>query len=172
MDLVLVWHGIGQRLAEEWKSMDFTLAVSSLRTLAHKRQAKASLSDVGGGGMPALSKGHRVQFIPVLWRATLQDFEPPATDDAAAEEHLNNRFDIDEILSSDTIPLVRQLISGVLFDIPLHLSQHREEILSRVIRKTNRVWRLFAQRNDQFLAHGGRTSLIAHSLGAALAVDM
>lgn len=175
IEVVLVWHGIGQKLAEEWKSLDFTLAVSSLRALAHKRQAHAPPVDVGGGGMPALSKGRRVQFIPVLWRATLQDledFDPPNTDkEASPEEHLGNRFSIDDIFS-DTIPLIRQLISGILFDIPLYLSHHREEILSRVVKESNRVWRLFAQRNENFLANGGRTSLIAHSLGAALAVDM
>lgn len=172
IELVLVWHGIGQKLAEEWKSLDFTLAVSSLRALAHKRQGSAPPSDVGGGGLPALSKGRRVQFLPVLWRATLQDFEPPTLDEnAKPEEHLDNHFSIDDIFS-DTIPLIRQLISGILFDIPLYLSQHREEILSRVIKESNRVWKLFSQRNERFVQNGGRTSLIAHSLGAALAVDM
>lgn len=172
IELVLIWHGIGQKLAEEWKSLDFTLAVSSLRALAHKRRSMAAPSDVGGGGMAALSRGRRVQFIPVLWRATLNDFEPTASDEEAKkEEHLNNKFSIDDIFS-DTIPLIKQLISGILFDIPLYLSQHREEILSRVIKESNRVYRLFLQRNEKFLTNGGRTSLLAHSLGAALAVDV
>jgi hypothetical protein len=152
--------------------MDFTLAVSSLRTLAHKKQAAGAPLDVGGEGMKALSKGKRIQFIPILWRATLTDFQPPTTDtDAKPEEHLDNRFSIDDIFS-DTIPLIRQLISGILFDIPLYLSQHRDEILARVVKESNRVWRLFTQRNPNFLANGGQTSIIAHSLGAALAVDM
>jgi hypothetical protein len=159
-------------LAEDWKSLDFTLAVSSLRVLAHKRQMAPSPTDVGGGGMPALSKGRRIQVLPVLWRATLNDFEPPHADgDVNPDEHLTNHFSIDDIFS-DTIPLIKQLISGILFDIPLYLSQHREEILSRVVKEMNRVYRLFLQRNEKFLVNGGQTSLIAHSLGAALAVDM
>jgi hypothetical protein len=94
-DLCIVWHGIGQKLAEadEWRSLDFTLAVTSLRVLAQKRQASAPPSDVGGGGFPVLGEGRRVQFLPVLWRATLQDFEPPASDEQVnPEEHLTNQF--------------------------------------------------------------------------------
>lgn len=174
LELIMVIHGIGQKLAEadNWKSLEFSLAVSSLRVLLHKRQNSAAPSDVGGGGIPELSKGKRVQIIPVLWRATLQDFEPPRPDEQVnPEEHLTNHFSIDDIFS-DTIPLIKQLISGILFDIPLYLSQHKEEILNRVVREMNRVYRLFIQRNEKFLANGGQTSLIAHSLGAALAVDM
>lgn len=172
IELVLVWHGIGQKLADEWKSLDFALAVSSLRSLVHKRASGAPPTDVGGGGIPALAEGRRVQFLPVMWRATLEDFEPPPLDsEHDTEEHLNNRFSLEDIFA-DSIPLIRQLISGILLDIPLYLSQHKEEILRRVIRESNRIYRLFCQRNPNFLEQGGRTSLIAHSLGAALATDM
>lgn len=172
LDLVLVWHGIGQKIAEEWKSLDFTLAVTNLRNLTRKRAGLAPPSDVGGKGLSELTKGRRVQMLPVMWRATLEDFEPTARDgDAHPDEHLDNNFTIDDIFS-DTMPIIKQLISGVLFDIPLYLSHHREEIMSRVVRENNRIVRLFLQRNPRFFDNGGRISLIAHSLGAALATDV
>ncbi|CEH15863.1 Phosphatidic acid-preferring phospholipase A1, contains DDHD domain [Ceraceosorus bombacis] len=173
--LVLVWHGIGQKLAEEWKSLDFALAVSSMRTLMSRRAASKPPSDVGGGGLPGLIGGRRVQFIPVMWRSALDDFQPPRQEEGDEDEHLDNQFGLEQIFGSnekDSIPFVKTLISGVALDIPFYLSHHKGEIMNRVRAHTNFVWRLWNQRNPRFLARGGKTHLIAHSLGAAIAADV
>lgn len=147
------------------------LACNSFRTLIQKRAAAKPPTDIGGGGVPTLARGRRLQFLPVLWRTTL-DFDPTA-DDEEEGEHLSNRFSLDDIAGEkDSIPLVRTLISNVLLDIPFYLSQHKTTIIKSVVREANRVYRLWCQRNPDFEGQGGRTSIIAHSLGAAIACDI
>lgn len=119
-----------------------------MRTLMQKRAAASPPSDVGGSGLASLMDGRRVQFLPVMWRATLDDFEPPPPDneDDAAAEHLDNVFSLDEILGGkESIPFVKQLISSVALDVPFYLSRHKNEILSRVRLQTNHIWRVFVQ---------------------------
>ncbi|KAK0547250.1 hypothetical protein OC844_007170 [Tilletia horrida] len=172
VDLVLILHGIGQKYAAETNpSLDFTIAVNNFRELVHKQAAAAPPATVGGGGFPQMLKGRRVQFLPVMWRAALEDFEPEPAHEP--KEELNNHFTLDEVFGDrNSIPIVRKLISGVLLDIPLYLSRHRSEIIRRVIREANRMYRLFCQRNPKFEAQDGRVHWIAHSLGAALAFDI
>ncbi|KAL9933171.1 hypothetical protein V8E36_007889 [Tilletia maclaganii] len=172
VDLVLILHGIGQKYAAETNpSLDFTIAVNKFRELVHKQAEAPPPSTVGGGGFAQMMGGRRVQFLPVMWRAALEDFEPEAAHEA--NEELNNHFTLDEVFGDrNSIPIVRKLISGVLLDIPLYLSRHRKEIIRRVIGEANKMYRLFCQRNPDFEEQGSRTHWIAHSLGAALAFDI
>lgn len=178
VEVVLVYHGIGQRLAtmSGWKSLDFTIAVNAFRLLVQSRANLNSPNEIGGEGFPGLLDGKRVQFLPVMWRSTLEDFKPTNDqddEDEGGEGYTKNEFELDDILGeSDSIPLVRQLISGVALDIPLYLSQHKPHILSRVVRESNRLHRLFIQRNPKFKENGGKVSILSHSLGAALSIDI
>jgi hypothetical protein len=65
-----------------------------------KRASAAPPSDVGGGGMASLLAGKRVQFLPVMWRATLEDFEPPRAEEDADGEHFDNVFQLDQIFGA------------------------------------------------------------------------
>lgn len=49
------------------------------------------------------------------------------------------------------------------------LSHHRHRVVKVVVQEANRVYRLFCQRNPGF---NGKVSIVAHSLGAPLAVDV
>ncbi|KAK0562158.1 hypothetical protein OC861_005461 [Tilletia horrida] len=172
VDLVLILHGIGQKYAADTQpSLDFTIAVNSFRELVHKQAKQTPPATVGGGGFPQMLNGRRIQFLPVMWRAALEDFEPEPAHEP--DDHLDNHFKIDDVFGDrNSIPIVRKLISGVLLDIPLYLSRHRGEIVRRVVGEANKMYRLFCQRNPDFESRGGRTHWIAHSLGAALAFDI
>jgi len=45
-------------------------------------------------------------------------------------------------------------------------------MIDAVKAELNRTYRLWCQRNPDFVRRGGRVSLICHSLGSALAADM
>ncbi|CAO1632985.1 unnamed protein product [Sympodiomycopsis kandeliae] len=178
VELVICWHGIGQKLAEEWKALEFSLAVNSLKTLARTKSKSEPPSSIGGGGFPTLTKGKRLAFLPINWRATLNEFQPKKEfedEDEDPEEHLDNQVGLDDIFGkSDSIPLARSITKNLLLDIPLFLSHHRAEVLRRCIKETNRAYALFCQRNPNFRSqeNGGKVSMICHSLGAVLATDI
>lgn len=178
VEIVLCLHGIAQKLANMpgWGNLDFTIALNAFRILVQNRSKLEPPSEIGGEGFKGILNGKRVQFIPVMWRKTLEDFKPRSSDEDDEEDDENytkNEFDLQDILGeSDSIPLVRSLIEGVLLDIPLYLSQHKGYILKKVKRECNRLYRLFLQRNPNFLKNGGKVSILSHSLGTALAVDI
>lgn len=175
VELVICWHGIGQKLAEEWKGLEFSLAVNSLKNLVRKKSKASAPSSIGGEGFPGLTRGKRLAFLPINWRATLNEFQPTKDkeDEANEEEHLDNQVGLDDIFGrSESIPLARSITKNLLLDIPLFLSHHREEVLRRCVRETNRAYALFCQRNPDFRKRGGKVSMVCHSLGAVLAADV
>lgn len=175
VELVICWHGIGQKLAEEWKALEFSLAVNSLRDLVRKKSKASPPSSIGGEGFPGLTRGKRLAFLPINWRATLNDFQPTKEqeEDVNEEEHLDNQVSLDDIFGrSESIPLARSITKNLLLDIPLFLSHHRGEVLKRCIQETNRAYSLFLQRNPDFRKRGGKVSMICHSLGCVLAADV
>ncbi|GAA5973441.1 hypothetical protein JCM21900_006344, partial [Sporobolomyces salmonicolor] len=159
-ELVLVIHGIGQQLARTYESFNFTLAVNQFRSACTTLSTSPALSP--------LLNGKRAQFIPVLWRAEL-DFD--AVDDSAdsADEHLVNRFSVQDI-EIPGVPFVRQIVSGLVLDVPFYLSPaHKKKMVAAVVRESNRIYKLFCKRNPSFT---GRVSIIAHSLGSCIAADI
>lgn len=145
VDLVLILHGIGQKYAADTQpSLDFTIAVNSFRELVHKQAKLEPPATVGGGGFAQMLDGRRIQFLPVMWRAALEDFEPEPAHEP--DDHLDNHFKLDDVFGDrNSIPIVRKLISGVLLDIPLYLSRHRGEIVRRVVGEANRMYRCVAR---------------------------
>lgn len=124
---------------------------------------------------PALSpllNGKRAQFVPVLWRAEL-DFDEVDESADAADEHLANRFGLADIEVPNSIPFLRQVVSGLVLDVPFYLSpSHKEKMLRSVVRECNRIYTLFSRRNPDFEKKGGTVSIIAHSLGSVMAADI
>ncbi len=112
----------------------------------------------------------RVQFIPVLWRAAVKAAQDE--NDSHAEDDFPP-LELDDIFGDrNSIPLIRQIISGVLVEIPLYMSaDHHSQMLRCVIAEMNRLYALFRQRNPR--RTGPVTiNIIGHSLGSALAVDV
>ncbi|KAK2763286.1 hypothetical protein FQN54_009922 [Arachnomyces sp. PD_36] len=158
-DLVLVIHGIGQKLSERMESFHFTHAINAFR-----RQVNIELNsdavwphirpDLGG-----------IMVLPINWRSKFSpdDGEPASTPG-------ENHFGLKDI-TPETLPAVRNLISDVMLDIPYYLSHHKRKMIQTVVKEANRVYRLWCENNPGFQEHG-RVHLIAHSLGSVMALDI
>lgn len=159
-ELVLVIHGIGQKLATTYDSFNIVHAINSLRKLCNKQARDETVRKVVGN--------QRLQFIPLQWRSSLQ-FDELSREEKEAEDGLDNRFSLEDLQVEGSIPFVSSLVTGVGLDLCFYLSHHREAMVATVIRDANRIYRLFRHRNPSFK---GKVSLIAHSLGTALATDI
>lgn len=164
-DLVLVIHGIGQKLSERMESFHFTHAVNSFRRsvnveLGNEAVRKVLRPNLGG-----------VMVLPVNWRSnlTFEEGGPSKVGDEPKRQDPED-FNLQDI-TPDTIPAVRNLISDVLLDIPYYLSQHKPRMIEALILEANRIYRLWCHNNPDFMKHG-RVHLIAHSLGSAMALDV
>ncbi|QSS53814.1 DDHD domain-containing protein [Histoplasma capsulatum var. duboisii H88] len=162
-DLVLVIHGIGQKLSERVESYHFTHAINAFR-----RQVNIELnSDAVWPHMrPELES---IMVLPVNWRSTLSledaDIEASTSEDLAA-----NKFSLKDI-TPETMPAIRSLISDVLLDVPYYLSHHKQKMVQAVVKEANRIYRLWCQNNPGF-RKTGKVHLIAHSLGSIMAMDI
>ncbi|KAK9899575.1 hypothetical protein P389DRAFT_164561 [Cystobasidium minutum MCA 4210] len=158
-ELVLVVHGIGQKLAVTYDSFNIVHAINQLRKLCNKKGRDPAVSQLTGN--------KRIQFIPLQWRSSLQfdEMEEKEESDSA----FDNTFTLDDVQVQGSIPFVRTLVSGVGMDLAFYLSHHRDKMTSTVVRDANRIYRLFCKRNPNFK---GKVSIIAHSLGTALATDV
>lgn len=159
-DLVLVIHGIGQKLSERVDSYHFTHAINSFR-----REFNVELTSENMKGNLKTTAG--IMVLPVNWRLTV-DFEEDArsgdkTDPAKKYELAN--------ITPETLPAVRSIISDVMLDIPYYMSHHKDKMISAVIREANRVYRLWCRNNPGFQEHG-RVHLIGHSLGSVMAIEI
>lgn len=158
-DLVLVIHGIGQKLSERVESYNFTHAMNGFRRsitaeFGNDAVKKVCRKDLGG-----------IMVLPVNWRSKLSfEGEDPVKDDNQTGLSLND-------ITQPTIPAVRSLISDVMLDIPYYLSHHKSKMIQAVISEANRVYRLWCKNNPNFHQEG-RVHIIAHSLGSVMAVDI
>ncbi|KAM3487398.1 hypothetical protein MY3957_009310 [Beauveria namnaoensis] len=141
-DLVLVAHGIGQKIAERVESYHFTHAINSFRRAVNIELGNPTIQNV----LRADQNGFMI--LPLNWRVGLSfdsdDATPTGTKDTTGS------FDLKDIEPS-TIPAVRSMISDVMFDIPFYI-----------------LW----CRNNPGFSDKGRVHLIAHSLGSVMAVDI
>ena len=158
-DLVLVIHGIGQKLSERVDSFHFTHAINGLR---REFNVELATETVKGN----LRNDTGIMVLPVNWRLTLSFDEDIKT----ASEDTENKFAMKDI-TPETLPAVRSVISDVMLDIPYYMSHHKEKMTSAVIREANRVYRLWCRNNPGFEDYG-RVHLIAHSLGSVMAMEI
>ena len=148
-DLILVIHGIGQKLAETSEGWTFTHAVNRLRLLLHEQ---LTLADT-------LRDDFCPQILPVNWRMNLD-----------LESESEAVFTLEDI-TIDSIPAVRDLIGKVVFDIPYYMSHHKPRMIAAVVREANRVYALWLKNNPEF-DKTGRVHVLCHSLGAAISFDI
>ena len=162
-DLILVIHGIGQKLSERVESFHFTHAINDFRRsinvqVCNEGVQRVLRKDLGG-----------VMVLPVNWRSNLS-FEDGGSIKDGDKANSNSGFSLKEI-TPDSIPAVRNMISDVMLDIPFYMSQHKPKMIQAVICEANRVYRLWCRNNPEFQKEG-RVHIIAHSLGSAMAVEV
>lgn len=83
--MILVIHGIGQKLAGAWTSLAFLHAVNQLRTNCTTLSTSPAVAPLIGG--------KRAQFIPIQWR---QGLEFETDEEMEGEADWDNRFGLDE----------------------------------------------------------------------------
>lgn len=160
-ELVLVLHGIGQKLTERMESFNFTYAINTFRIHVSTHTESEILQ-------PVLDPERRAMVLPINWRRIL-DFER-LRDVAASQESDDNSFSLKDI-TMPSIPHVRNLIADVMLDVPYYMSRHKKLLVSAAAREANRVYYTFCAHNPGF-EERGRVHMIGHSLGSVLAVDL
>ncbi|WFD35090.1 hypothetical protein MCUN1_001939 [Malassezia cuniculi] len=152
VQIVFCIHGIGQKLSEDYASLDFVHDVERLQALCWRQMGNEDMKSMIGNG--------QIKFIPVSWRRLLT-FDPPDRD-----------YVLSDLMLESSIPAVRSIIGKVLLDIPFYFSKHRTAIKKMVLTELNRLFRLYIQRNPDFLERGGKVSILGHSMGSMLATDI
>ncbi|KAI0881795.1 DDHD domain-containing protein [Annulohypoxylon maeteangense] len=169
--LVLVTHGIGQLLGLRMESVNFVHDVNLLRktikaVYTHSADLKTLNKD--GENDPGNCK---IQVLPVCWRHLL-DFpkrkKKGETDlgDVTADE---DEYPSLEDITIEGVAFARSLISDLALDVLLYQSAYREQIAEIVSKESNRIYKLFMERNPEFK---GKVHIIAHSLGSAIMFDI
>ncbi|KAG9240580.1 DDHD domain-containing protein [Calycina marina] len=172
--LILVTHGIGQRLGMRTESVNFVHDVNVLRKTLKKVYTHSADLQALNSEIDKLPKNCRVQVLPVNWRHLL-DFPRKGVRQNRKEHDLGDVFGDEEEYPSleditvEGVPFVRSLITDLALDILLYQSGYREHISTIVLEESNRIYNLFLQRNPYFK---GKVSLIGHSLGSAIYFDI
>ncbi|KAI5284338.1 hypothetical protein KEM54_001416 [Ascosphaera aggregata] len=174
--LILVTHGIGQRLGQRMESINFVHDVNVLRkTLKNVYNAAPDLqalnSDSGNK-----TRNSRVQVLPICWRHLL-DFPRRGIKQRSKELDLADADKpIEEAIypsladiTLEGVPGVRNLITDLAMDVLLYQSGYREHIANIVASEANRIYKIFKERNPGFK---GTVSFCGHSLGSAIMFDI
>ncbi|KAI0812007.1 DDHD domain-containing protein [Xylaria sp. FL0064] len=170
--LVLVTHGIGQLWSLRMESVNFVHDVNMLRktlkgVYAHSEDLKALNSDHQDG--PGNSK---IQVLPVCWRHLL-DFpkrrENKGETDLGDVTGEDDEYPSLEDITIEGMAFARSLISDLALDVLLYQSAYREQITEIVLKESNRIYKLFIERNPEFK---GKVHIIGHSLGSAIMFDI
>ncbi|CAG8469696.1 1840_t:CDS:10 [Acaulospora colombiana] len=192
--LILVIHGIGQKLSERMDAINFVHDVNVLRKTiktifktnpevfphgSHTRTG-SNANPSKRNSAPSEKGAHLrngVQVLPIQWRQEIKfgmasEDENIQRDLGMPEVAEEGQTTLDEI-TLDGVPTLRMLISDVLMDVLLYMTpRYREVMISTVTNEANRVYNAFIQRNPKFLENGGRVSIYGHSLGSVLAFDV
>ncbi|KAI1095130.1 DDHD domain-containing protein [Rostrohypoxylon terebratum] len=163
-DLVLVVHGIGQKLAERVENYHFTHAINAFRRAINIELRTDVVRSVLRQGLDG------IMVLPINWRQNLsfEDGGPMKEEDK--ENYTPGDFTLKDI-EPKTIPAVRSMISDVMFDIPFYMSHHKPKMVAAMVGEANRVYRLWCRNNPGF-AEKGRVHLIGHSLGSVMCVEV
>ena len=162
-DLILIIHGIGQKLSQRMENFHFTHAINAFRReiiveSGNKETKTQFRSDMGG-----------VMALPINWRHSLSFEEGGYRPDDNSGESVND-FTLQDITPT-TLPSVRGIVSDVMLDIPYYMSHHQPKMIAAVIGEANRVYQLWCQNNPGF-ADYGHVHIIGHSLGSIMSIDI
>ncbi|EXJ93178.1 hypothetical protein A1O3_01735 [Capronia epimyces CBS 606.96] len=168
--LVLVTHGIGQRLGLRLDSINFIHDVNTMRkTMKAVYESAPDLQALSGD-----PKNCKIQVLPICWRHLL-DFPRQSLkqnrkefDLGDADSGLDDDYPSLQDITVEGVPAVRNLITDLAMDVLLYQSAYREHIASIVQKEATRVHRLFKERTG----FTGKVSFCGHSLGSAILFDL
>lgn len=163
-DLVLIAHGIGQKLSERVESFHFTHAVNAFRRAVNIELENPTVKSV------LRPEQNGIMVLPVNWRHLLSFEDGGPTSEEGRDAHAPEGFTLKDI-EPRTIPAIRSMISDVMFDVPFYMSRHKPKMIATLVGEANRVYRLWCRNNPGF-AEKGRVHLIGHSLGSAMAIEV
>ncbi|KZM23828.1 uncharacterized protein EKO05_0001041 [Ascochyta rabiei] len=173
--LLLVTHGIGQRLGMRMESINFIHDVNTMRKSFKSVYANSPDLQALNSEVDSDTKNSRIQVIPIVWRHLL-DFPKQSLKHNRKEhdlgdlDHEDHEFPSLEDITVDGVPAVRNFLTDLALDILLYQSPAYKGHISRiVVAELNRIYRLFKERNPSFK---GRVSLVGHSLGSAIMFDI
>lgn len=167
--LILVTHGIGQRLGARFESFDFVHDVNQLRkTIKSSYRTFPDLQALNGD---IGNVNSRVQVLPISWRHKLKvpleqvaDKQHDITDQDS-EEDFPGLAD----LTLEGVPALRNIISDLALDVLLYSTPAYKERISRiVVQECNRILSLYKKRTG----FNGQVSFLGHSLGSAIMLDI
>ena len=168
--LILVTHGIGQRLSMRMESVNFVHDVNVLRkSLKGVYGMSPDLQVLNGEADQPKRKNCRVQCLPVCWRHLL-DFPKHSLRENGQANEFEDEYPSLEDITVEGVPSVRNLMTDLALDVLLYQSTtYREHIIVTVLKECNRIYSLFRARNPNFK---GKVSFIGHSLGSAIMFDI
>lgn len=173
--LLLITHGIGQRLGLRMESVNFIHDVNTLRKTLKAVYANSADLQALNSEIDKIPKNCRIQVLPICWRHLL-DFPKQSLKHIRKEHDLGDLdFEDHEYPNLDDIqvegvPAVRNLITDLALDILLYQSPaYKGHITRIVLEECNRIYKLFKERNPSF---NGKVSLVGHSLGSAIMFDI
>ncbi|KAI1433083.1 DDHD domain-containing protein [Xylaria sp. CBS 124048] len=163
-DLVLVVHGIGQKLAERVENYHFTHAINAFR--------RAMNIELNHNAVKAVLREGQIGImaLPINWRQDLSFEDGGPLREVDKTNHVVEAFGLKDI-EPKTIPAVRSMISDVMFDVPFYMSRHKPKMVAALVKEANRVYRLWCRNNPGF-SEKGRVHLIGHSLGSVMSVEV
>ncbi|XP_041069733.1 phospholipase DDHD1b isoform X4 [Carcharodon carcharias] len=141
--IVFVVHGIGQKM-DQGRIIKNT---GMMREAARKVEEKH---------FPYATNLEYVEFLPVEWRSKL------CLDGDTVES-----------ITPDKVRGLRDMLNSSAMDIMYYTSPlYRDEIVKGLQQELNRLYALFCSRNPDFEIHGGKVSIVAHSLGCVITYDI
>ncbi|CAO2652199.1 Nn.00g004820.m01.CDS01 [Neocucurbitaria sp. VM-36] len=173
--LLLITHGIGQRLGMRMESINFIHDVNTMRKSFKSVYAASPDLQALNSETDSETKNNRIQVIPIVWRHLL-DFPKQSLKHNRKEhdlgdlDHEDHEYPNLEDITVEGVPAVRNFLTDLALDILLYQSPAYKGHISRiVVNELNRTYRLFKDRNPSFK---GKVSLVGHSLGSAIMFDI
>jgi hypothetical protein len=173
--LLMVTHGIGQRLGMRMESINFIHDVNTLRKSLKSVYAASPDLQALNAETDSETKNNRIQCIPIIWRHLL-DFPKQSLKHNRKEhdlgdlDHEDEEYPNLEDITVEGVPAVRNFLTDLALDILLYQSPAYKGHISRiVVNELNQTYRLFKERNPSFK---GKVSLVGHSLGSAIMFDI
>lgn len=174
--LVLVTHGIGQRLGARFETFNFIHDVNELRKTLKSIYMSSTDLQALNAELEQLPQNCRIQVLPICWRHLL-DFPRQSLKhnrkeydlaDSGAED--DDKYPSLQDITVEGVPALRNIVADLALDILIYQTPaYKDHIAKIVVEECNRTYELFKVRNPSFQ---GKVSLIGHSLGSALFFDL